>query len=528
MEDSLLINQTLVLGNDPCAHQIASSLLSCGKPVCMVTRDKSSAFEKTEYAGWETFELLKDTSVSQCRGQVGNFQITLIRDGEALFRDSGTIIISESANRVSNLAAYGLTPDSAVLSISELALKITHDTATLTDKNVAFLTGLYRETNPLMLKDILKAAHRLQTDFNSQTYIFTTNLKVAGNGLEALSSEVKKSGTVFYKFSETLPRIIPDADGRIRIAFIDQITRHDLTLEPDAVIVDETLEPSPYLRDLSRILNVDLYATGYLQTDNVHRTSVMTNRKGIIVAGHSRSVQTESEQQADAKAAVITSLSLAEASAFGVSDKAEINTGRCIRCLTCFRICPYQAVIKADRVQIAPEACEGCGICTAECPREAIQLAEVLPLNLTDRLSQHRRTIETSSPLLVAFCCKRSAMTAGEVARLNGYRLPENMVTVPVPCAGSISISHILTAFQHRADGVMILTCHEGNCHSERGNRFASDRVGRLTDILSNVGIEPERLFLDSLAANMSSEFAQKVNRFEEKIRRSYGPICKP
>ena len=74
----------------------------------------------------------------------------------------------------------------------------------------------------------------------------------------------------------------------------------------------------------------------------------------------------------------------------------------------------------------------------------------------------------------------------------------------------------------------MILSCHEGNCHSEKGNRFASDRVSRLADLLSNVGIEPERLFLDSLAANTASEFAHKVNRFEEKIRSSYGPIRKP
>jgi len=494
----------------------------------MITRDKASDFEKTEYAGWKTFELLKDTSVSKCRGQVGNFQITLFRNGETFYRDAGTVIISEAANRVSNIAAYGLTTDSAVLSLSELALKISNDTACLTNKNIAFLTGLFLETNPVMLEDILKAAQRLQNDCNSQTYIFTMHLKVAGNGLEALSRDVKKSGTIFYKFSETLPRIIPDTDGQIRITFIDQITRHDLTLEPDAVIVDETLEPSPYLRDLSRIFNIDIDATGYLQTDNVHRTSVMTNRKGIIVAGHSRSIQTESEQLTDAKAAVITSLSLTEASASGVPNKAEIDTGRCIQCLTCFRICPYRAVIKAGRMQITPEACEGCGICTAECPREAIKLAEVLPLNLPDRLVRHQQNIETSDPLIIAFCCNRSAVAAGEAAYLNGYRHPENILTVPVPCAGSISISHILTAFQHRADGVMILTCHEGNCHSEQGNRFASDRVSRLADMLSNIGIEPERLFLDSLAANMASEFRHKMNRFEEKIRRSYGPIYNP
>ena len=524
-----MIKPTLVLGNNPCAHQIVSSLLSCGKPVFMATGDTVSEFEKTEYAKWETFELLKDTSVLQCRGQVGNFRVKLTRNGEAFFRNAETIIISETADREPNLGVYGLTAGSFVLPISALAAKNTPDTAFLADRNVAFLTGLYAETGPLMMKNVLKAAHRLQTRFNSQTYIFTSHLKVAGKGLEALSREVKKSGTVFYKFPETLLKIFQNPDGRVHITFIDEITRHDFTLEPDAVIVDETFVPSPCLRNFSRIFDLDTDTSGYLQTDNVHRTSVMTNRKGILVTGQSRSVQTESAQQADAKAAVITALSLAEASASGVPDKAEIDTGRCIRCLTCFRICPHRAVTKErNRVEITPEACEGCSICTAECPREAIRLTDLNPLNLKDHLAQHQQKPETSNPLIVAFCCRRSAFTAGETARSNSDRLPVNLIRVPVPCAGGISISHILTAFQHGADGVMLLSCHEGNCHSEQGNRFASHRMNRLIGMLSNIGIEPERLLLDSLAANMAFEFAQKTSRFQEKIRRSHGQIRIP
>ena len=52
---------------------------------------------------------------------------------------------------------------------------------------------------------------------------------------------------------------------------------------------------------------------------------------------------------------------------------AEIDPGHCIRCLTCFRLCPYGAVNQGSRIAVVADACAGCGICVAECPRGAIR-----------------------------------------------------------------------------------------------------------------------------------------------------------
>jgi coenzyme F420-reducing hydrogenase delta subunit len=99
-----------------------------------------------------------------------------------------------------------------------------------------------------------------------------------------------------------------------------------------------------------------------------------------------------------------------------------------------------------------------------------------------------------------------------------GYSLPSGLRIVEVPCAGSISLAHLLSAFSKGADGVLVLTCHKGNCHAEYGNTYAHRRVNQLVDLLTQLGFEPERLACKTLASNMGREFAETVNAFENSI----------
>jgi len=99
-----------------------------------------------------------------------------------------------------------------------------------------------------------------------------------------------------------------------------------------------------------------------------------------------------------------------------------------------------------------------------------------------------------------------------------GYVLPSGLKIVEVPCAGGISRDHLFTAFSKGADGVLVLTCHKGNCHSESGNIYAHQRVDQITSSLSQLGFESERLIYKTLASNMGTEFAKTVNAFEKAI----------
>jgi heterodisulfide reductase subunit A-like polyferredoxin len=63
---------------------------------------------------------------------------------------------------------------------------------------------------------------------------------------------------------------------------------------------------------------------------------------------------------------------------------AQVEAEKCVGCLTCVRICPYNVPqIQADftgvggivgAAYVEPAQCHGCGICVSECPAKAIQL----------------------------------------------------------------------------------------------------------------------------------------------------------
>lgn len=59
---------------------------------------------------------------------------------------------------------------------------------------------------------------------------------------------------------------------------------------------------------------------------------------------------------------------------------ATVAAERCAGCLTCIRICPFDALyIESEKwafITPDPLKCRGCGLCAVECPREAIVAGE--------------------------------------------------------------------------------------------------------------------------------------------------------
>ncbi len=137
----------------------------------------------------------------------------------------------------------------------------------------------------------MRCALKLQQEFNRQTYIFTGNLKVAGNGLEALYRQTKEAGTVFMKFTETIPDIHVNKDGNLTIVYVDEVIRETFKLNPDVTVIDEALNSSTFSHDIADKLKIETGPDGFIQSDNVHRATVLTNKKGVFVAGLSGSLK---------------------------------------------------------------------------------------------------------------------------------------------------------------------------------------------------------------------------------------------
>jgi len=529
-----LAQQTLIIGNGPCAGAIICDLKAAGAGVILAVGGEDLSW--CPHTADDHLEILAPAGIVGCRGSVGNFEVILMRSGDRISRAVDSIIVALEPIRTAEFSLYGLSESKGVCSLSRLlhvlegAQGHPHRTRTpdlqpvepaLSDcRHAVFLTGLAGESNPLVAEETMAAALTLQQGFGVQTYVLTGNLKVADDGLESLCRDTKTAGTVYVKFQQSRPDMGQTDDGRAWLTFDDELAGQRFRLSPDLLVVDEVIRPAPGLKDLARILGIDSDEAGFVQSDNVHRSVVSTNRRGIFAAGASRALQSITARGLDGANAALAVHELRDTGGRPGDGAPKIRAGHCIRCLTCYRVCPHRAIQLNGRPEVMPEACEGCGICVAECPREAMTLdgqgRSALAVQATADLAAPAG--ESFVPKMVAFCCRRSAAAAAEQAACFEPELPKGLRVVEIPCAGGLSQDHILAAFKHRADGVLVLACHDGNCHSERGNRYARRRTEQIADLLGRIGFESDRLRYHSLAANMGHEFAETTRQFERRL----------
>ena len=509
---------TVIFGAGNTARQIAEEAAAVGRQAILVTEDRMEAVSDAEtIRSAASISLLTESRLKRCSGSIGDFTVELQKNGETRVIEAAGLVVAEPGLRRANFASYDLTPGDAVISLSDLKTWL-EDPAGMTRggssfKHLVLLHGIATESVPAVAEEVMSAAIRLQQEFGVQTYVLTGNLKVAGNGLEALYRKSKEAGVFYVKFTDTAPVIRQENDGSVILEFVDEFTWQRFSLRPDLTVVDENLEPSEMLSSLARMLDLELDVRGFAQADNVHRWTVETNRRGIFSAGTARAVLAEEERRLDASNAAAR---IARGRGALEEDRARIDQGLCIRCLTCFRLCPHRAIriTEAERVEVMAEACERCGICAAECPRTAI----TIPGLTRDELLREASAPSTAPVRITAFCCSRSAAPAGDTARRMAGSLPEGLTIVEVPCAGTISLSQLMHAFARGADGVVVLSCHPDNCHSRKGNMLARQRVELLKDRLSGLGFDPQRLFYGTLASNMGVEFAEAVEAFEKML----------
>jgi coenzyme F420-reducing hydrogenase delta subunit/NAD-dependent dihydropyrimidine dehydrogenase PreA subunit len=532
MKTNRLKTKALLLGNNQQTGWIAEKLLEGGTELIVATPQEAFDFSSESEASLKTHAssvaLFPATSVESCKGSIGNFNLRMLRNGESFFSQTDEIIICEDFHRQPEFSLYGLSPSPSIVPLTRVLNKSQKDNGTgdlpVNTNIVVFLLGLHKESHPAITREVMETALHLQ-QAQKRVYILTGNLKVAAQGLERLYRETRKSGVVYVKFTDTRPDIKLDTQKHAIIEFKDEILDRHLRLSPDLTVVDETPVPSDYLERLIRIFALDAGPDGFAQADNVHRLNVLTNRKGILVAGPSRSILSPEDQWVDAADTVLGAKLIKSALAKDNPSPAEIDPGNCVRCLTCFRLCPYHAITVNARAQVQVQACESCGICLAECPRGAIQMRGPDSLDISKAVESIEAASQQSRfvPTIAAFCCSRSAVQAGKLASNMGCTMPEGLRVIEVPCAGSLSIRHLLAGFQSNVDGVLVLTCHAGNCHSEKGNLLAIDRINHLKTVVERMGFESGRLMLRRLASNMGREFSEIANTFEKRLV-EFGP----
>ena len=121
-------------------------------------------------------------------------------------------------------------------------------------------------------------------------------------------------------------------------------------------------------------------------------------------------------------------------------------------------------------------------------------------------------------PLIIAFCCHYCAYAAADLAGSMRLQYPTNVRVLKLPCTGKLEVNYLLTAFERGVDGVIVAGCLEGGCHYLEGNLRARRRVERAREILSEIGLEPERVEMFNLSSAEGPRFAQIVNEMSTRL----------
>jgi F420-non-reducing hydrogenase iron-sulfur subunit len=126
-------------------------------------------------------------------------------------------------------------------------------------------------------------------------------------------------------------------------------------------------------------------------------------------------------------------------------------------------------------------------------------------------------------PKILGILCNWCSYAGADLAGTARLTYAPNLRTVRVMCSGRVEPSFVLKALQSGADGVLVAGCHPGDCHYQSGNMKTMRRFALLKRVLSQLGVEPDRVRLEWVSASEGERWARIVDEMTEKVR-ALGP----
>lgn len=401
----------------------------------------------------------------------------------------------------------GLPADTEVLS---------PDTTVDAGQSIAFVLDYAFPSDPAAGMSAVEKALK-HTEAGGRSVVLFRHMPVVHTFGESMYENAKRAGVGFYRFGEEQPAVEKTADG-YRISLVDRVEEAEpIDLNVDRIILAGALDCADLSESSAKLIDDDVDGRGFALSESIHCAGGKSFRNAVFSVGEATGNSDLIRITGQAYCAAVE----ARAWMLGRAERMERTTvsvaDTCIRCLTCYRLCPHNAVTftagtARSRVEASPVLCEECGICVSECPRNALDLTAFPDAGLASFLDDVRAAKPADT--VVVYGCSRSPGRA-----VRGAEFPPEAVFLSVKCAGLISESVIWSTLAVGVKGVLVVGCHHQNCASESGTDWAGIHVAEVKKALDLPQGVPTPVEYFTCAANESVRLTELVTRYCESLR---------
>jgi heterodisulfide reductase subunit A len=358
-------------------------------------------------------ETLISTTVSDVKGYVGNFKVTLDKNGDKRDIEVGTMIVACGAMSYTppkGLYQYGVYPNIVTqLEMDELLRngKITKPPERVVmiqcvgarkgEIRAVDLAGFPKSDTARLLSKILKARKEEGWPYCSKiccmnaiknailikercpetdVIILYGDVRVYKE-YEDFYSRARESQVKFVKHIEEMtPEITQGPGDKMAVVAYDALSGREMRLPCDWVVLSTPLIPRKEEVILARMLKIPISQDGFLMEAHLKLRPVDTQMDGIFLAGVASGPKDVPESIISAKAAAARAATLmANKKMSSEALTSVVDEEQCFGCGLCEEICSYGAhYLEGGKSHTIAALCRGCGACAAECPRRAITM----------------------------------------------------------------------------------------------------------------------------------------------------------
>jgi len=197
---------------------------------------------------------------------------------------------------------------------------------------------------------------------------------------------------------------------------------------------------------------------------------------------------------------------------------AEVLIDKCVACLTCLRVCPFNIPKVTDVARIDSELCQACGMCIADCPGNAI-IARGWDVKALVERTKTVVSTPTDGRKIVAYICGHHSPAAAWSGTLEDT-IP-GVAEIYLPSMSRLSTVEILHAIENGADGVIVVACSSGADRYPGATERVGKRAAHAKELIDEIGLPAERVQVVDVAdqgrAAMRAAMAEAADRMTAK-----------